>query len=195
MRRHKDDPLVYRPDVTMMVVGMPNVGKSSLINALRRLGTRKGNAAKVGARPGVTTSVMGKIKVLDEPPTYLIDTPGVFVPHIDDQSQGLKLGLIAAVKDHLVGELVLADFLLYMFNRFSSRAYVEFCGLSEPCDEITLVLTSLCKRIGAIQKHGEPQLEAGARYFLAAFRDGKLGRYTLDILNDNTLRAAFRRVA
>eukprot|EP00160_Parvularia_atlantis_P022171 Unigene98_Nuclearia_a/m.314 Unigene98_Nuclearia_a/g.314 ORF Unigene98_Nuclearia_a/g.314 Unigene98_Nuclearia_a/m.314 type:complete len:345 (+) Unigene98_Nuclearia_a:27-1061(+) len=191
--RHKAGPLVYRPEVTMMVVGIPNVGKSSLINALRRLGTRKGKAAAVGSLPGVTRTVMGRIKVLDSPPTYMIDTPGVFVPHVPDQTSGLKLGLIAAIKDHLVGELVLADFLLYTLNRIGSTAYLAPCGLREPSDDITVVLTALSRRVGAVLRQGEPDLDLAARHFLTSYREGRLGRYTLDVLTPDTLAAAFRR--
>lgn len=78
---------------TVMVVGMPNVGKSSLINSLRRIGVKKGKAAPTGAIPGITRTVAGTIKVLDSPKVYLIDTPGVMIPHIADPISAIKVAL------------------------------------------------------------------------------------------------------
>jgi len=83
----------------VMVVGMPNVGKSSLINSLRRIGVKKGKAAPTGAIPGITRTVAGTIKVLESPKVYLIDTPGVMIPHIPDP--------VSAIKVALTGKLVL----------------------------------------------------------------------------------------
>jgi ribosome biogenesis GTPase A len=77
----------------VMVVGMPNVGKSSLINSLRRIGVKKGKAAPTGAIPGITRTVAGTIKVLESPKVYLIDTPGVMIPHIPDPVSAIKVAL------------------------------------------------------------------------------------------------------
>jgi ribosome biogenesis GTPase A len=87
---------------TLMVVGMPNVGKSSLINALRRAGTGQGKAAAVGPQPGVTRTVMEAIRVLERPRVYVIDTPGVLLPRIADTAMGLRLAVTGTEKTQRV---------------------------------------------------------------------------------------------
>ncbi|KAG1240994.1 hypothetical protein G6F68_017119 [Rhizopus microsporus] len=122
-----------------MVVGMPNVGKSSLINALRRVGVGKGKAAITGAQPGVTRTVIGTVKVLEDPTVYLIDTPGVMVPHIDDPVRSLKVALTGGIRDHLSDEQVMADYLLYRLNQFGSHGYVDWFRLGQPTNDLSKV--------------------------------------------------------
>ncbi|KAJ2757837.1 Mitochondrial GTPase 1, partial [Coemansia nantahalensis] len=105
------DPVKY-PQLVVMVVGMPNVGKSSLINALRRTGINRGKAASTGAKPGVTRALSSRIRVLDTPPVYLVDTPGVMIPHIPDPVAAIKVALTGGIKDNIADEAVLADYLL-----------------------------------------------------------------------------------
>ncbi|KAL3091731.1 hypothetical protein niasHS_005822 [Heterodera schachtii] len=69
-----------KTEYQVMVVGIPNTGKSSLINALRNVNLDFGKAVKEGARPGVTIRVQNRVRILDRPPTYLMDTPGVLNP-------------------------------------------------------------------------------------------------------------------
>ncbi|XP_034519431.1 mitochondrial ribosome-associated GTPase 1 isoform X4 [Ailuropoda melanoleuca] len=112
-RYHRGESLEY----CAMVIGIPNVGKSSLINALRRQHLRRGKATRVGGEPGITRAVMSRIQVCERPLMFLLDTPGVLAPRIASVEMGLKLALCGTVLDHLVGEETLADYLLYTLNR------------------------------------------------------------------------------
>ncbi|XP_069741412.1 mitochondrial ribosome-associated GTPase 1 isoform X2 [Narcine bancroftii] len=88
-RYHRSENMEY----CLMVIGLPNVGKSSLINALRRMHLKKGKASRVGGAPGITRAVLTKIQVCERPIIHLLDTPGVFFPHVESVEVGLKLAL------------------------------------------------------------------------------------------------------
>ncbi|CAG8622206.1 53_t:CDS:2 [Paraglomus brasilianum] len=183
----KQDSMRY-PFVTVLVVGMPNVGKSSLINSMRRLGVHKGKAAKTGAMPGVTRSVEGTIKVFENPTVYLIDTPGVMIPYIADPISSLKVALTGGVKDDVADKEIMADYLLWRLNHFSNFSYVDFFHLPEPTDDITVLLPAIARRIGALQKGREYDLDQAATFFLKYYRTGKFGRYTLDDVTPDILQ-------
>ncbi|KAG8137746.1 hypothetical protein E2320_004967 [Naja naja] len=149
-------------DNNIMVIGVPNVGKSSIINSLRKLHLRKGKAAPVGGAPGVTRAVLTKIQVSEKPLMYLLDTPGVLSPQIKSVETGLKLAL-----------------------------YVERYGLSSPCDEVGSVLKSIAQHLGKVQKVqvltgtgnvniSVPNYNAAACEFIYSFRKGLLGKVMLD---------------
>nr|XP_036867237.1 mitochondrial ribosome-associated GTPase 1 isoform X3 [Manis javanica] len=91
-RYHRGENL----EACVLVVGVPNVGKSSLINSLRRQHLKKGKATRVGGEPGITRAVMSRIQVCERPLTFLLDTPGVLAPRIESVETGLKLALCAA---------------------------------------------------------------------------------------------------
>uniref|UniRef100_A0A8C8SBZ4 G domain-containing protein n=1 Tax=Pelusios castaneus TaxID=367368 RepID=A0A8C8SBZ4_9SAUR len=136
----------------IMVMGVPNVGKSSLINSMRRLHLKKGKASRVGAEPGITRAVLTRIQVSERPIMYLLDTPGVLSPRIENVETGMKLALCGAIRDHLVGEGVMADYLLYTLNKQQQLSYVEHYGLGEPCDDIESVLKRVAMKLGRTQK-------------------------------------------
>ncbi|XP_054364456.1 mitochondrial ribosome-associated GTPase 1 isoform X1 [Mirounga angustirostris] len=186
-RYHRGENLEY----CAMVIGIPNVGKSSLINALRRQHLRKGKATRVGGEPGITRAVMSRIQVCERPLMFLLDTPGVLAPRIESVEMGLKLALCGTVLDHLVGEETLADYLLYTLNRHQLFGYMQHYGLAAACDDIAGVLKQVAVRLGKTQKVKvltgtgdvnviQPNYPAAARDFLRTFRSGLLGPVMLD---------------
>ncbi|KAG1927122.1 mitochondrial ribosome-associated GTPase 1 isoform X2 [Pimephales promelas] len=186
-RFHREEDRSY----CLMVIGVPNVGKSSLINAVRRTYLKKGKASKVGGEPGITKAVLTKIQVCDRPIIHLLDTPGVLPPKIENIETGMKLALCGTILDHLVGEDIIADYLLFSLNRLERFSYVERYNLEEPCDDIQHVLKCIAvklgktKRVKAITGVGNitvqmPDYSAAAYDFIRAFRKGELGKVMLD---------------
>ncbi|NWU54631.1 MTG1 GTPase, partial [Dromas ardeola] len=189
-----DGPRYHRAESTeysILVIGVPNVGKSSLINSLRRLHLKKGKATAVGGEPGVTKAVLTRIQVCEKPLMYLVDTPGVLPPRLGDMETGMKLALCGAIRDHLVGEDIMADYLLYALNKQQQFGYVQRYRLAEACDAIEPVLRHVALARGRTQKvkvltgTGNVNVttldySAAAYEFLRDFRAGRLGRVTLD---------------
>ncbi|KQJ88570.1 hypothetical protein BRADI_4g19590v3 [Brachypodium distachyon] len=115
------EAILKEPTLLVMVVGVPNVGKSALINSIHRIARSrfpvndKIKRATVGPLPGVTQDIAG-YKIASQPSIYVLDTPGVLVPSIPDMETGLKLALTGAVKDSVVGEERIAKYLLSLLN-------------------------------------------------------------------------------
>ncbi|CAK8543216.1 unnamed protein product [Lathyrus sativus] len=109
------------PTLLVMVVGVPNVGKSCLINSIHQIANsrfpvqEKMKRAAVGPLPGVTQDIAG-FKIANKPSIYVLDTPGVLVPSISDIETGLKLALAGSVKDSVVGEERIAQYFLAVLN-------------------------------------------------------------------------------
>lgn len=170
------------PQIKIMIAGMPNVGKSSFLNAMRRKFSGKGKASRTGAEPGVTRAVQTHVLVCQDPPIYVIDTPGVMIPDLDDPDVALKLALVGTMRDDLVGVELIADYLLFTLNKHKQFSYVERFALGEPSDNIELVLEGIAKRIGALGHEGRPFIADAAQHFVNRFREGTLGHFCLDDL-------------
>ncbi|XP_062989256.1 mitochondrial ribosome-associated GTPase 1 [Elgaria multicarinata webbii] len=191
IRNSKRYQRVENVETCIMVTGVPNVGKSSLINSMRRLHLRKGKASLVGGVPGITRAVLTKIQVCEQPLMFLLDTPGVLSPQIPCVETGLKLALCGAILDHLVGEEVIADYLLYTLNRQEQFSYVERYGLASPCDNVESVLKCIALHLGKTHRVKvltgtgnvtvtAPNYNAAASEFIYSFRKGLLGKVMLD---------------
>ncbi|OCK82906.1 GTPase [Lepidopterella palustris CBS 459.81] len=172
----------------MLVVGMPNVGKSSLLNALRSLGVSKGKVASTGAQPGVTRKIATGVKIIEGQEgmegVYLLDTPGVFVPHVPDAETMLKLALCGSVKDTIIAPVTLADYLLYRINLVTPGLYAEY---HPPTNEVITLLNAIAEKTGRLQKGGTLDTEAAALWMIQRWRTGHLGRFMLDEISEDAL--------
>lgn len=166
----------------VMVVGIPNVGKSTVINGLRCSGLGiGGKAVKVGNLAGVTRSLSELVCISRDPLVYLIDTPGILPPNIKNVEQGLKIALCGGLYDKTVGFSLLADFLLYNLNSKGNEDFLQFYKTDKAkTSDLKEFLPIAAKRIGALRPGGEFDLERAAAHFVRQFRLGKFGRITLD---------------
>lgn len=176
------------PEYCLMIIGVPNVGKSSLTNVMRNRHLKMKGASAVGAVAGITRSVLNRIKVSEKPLIYLLDTPGILAPRIGDTDQGMKLASVSCFQDHLVGEMLIADYILFWLNKNDNFAYVPYMGLEKPSDDVGEVLLAACgllnKTIKVKQFDGKmivrPNFEEGAKHLIKGFRTGTFGKINLD---------------
>ena len=189
--RTRESHGTMKPYSTVLVVGIPNVGKSTLINKLRGHGLRiGGRPAPVAAKPGWTKSVGEKIRVSDDPCIFLLDSPGISVPHITDMDAGMKLAACGTLRDHLVGEQHICDYILYWLNISHQFQYVEAMGLEEPEDDGSIMLAKAAIRANKFKRVRDisqslsfktlPDVMKMAYRFLKLFRAGAFGPVNFD---------------
>ena len=161
--------------VRAMILGIPNVGKSSLINRL--LGT---STVRTGDRPGVTRGQQW-IKIGRN--LELLDTPGILWPRMDDQIAAFKLAATGAVPEDVFDhDHVINGILTLLRERYPSML-TERYGLSEISPENRELLSVIGKNRGCLRSGGLIDFEKAGTILLTEFRSGKLGRVTLDLPN------------
>ncbi|MBP2651300.1 MAG: rbgA [Firmicutes bacterium] len=175
--RFKMDKLVakgIRPRaVRAMILGIPNVGKSSLINRLLGAAT-----ARTGDKPGVTRGQQW-IKIGKN--LELLDTPGVLWPKLEDQEAAFRLAATGAISDEAVNlEEVILKLLSVLAQQYPDRL-IERYRLEAPLsEEMGEILTKIGTRRGCMRSGGIIDLDKAGRIVLSEFREGKLGRFSLD---------------
>lgn len=161
-----------RKTVRAMVVGVPNVGKSTLINRLYGSAIRE-----VSDRPGVTRANQW---VRVSPYLEILDTPGLLWPRLDDQQAAVRLSYIAAVRDDVQDVYGLAIRLLDDMMDMKPDAVMARFKVADPALRGQALLDAVCLGRGFLMKGQQPDEERGARVVLDEFRAGKLGRITLE---------------
>ncbi len=168
--RDRKRGILNRP-VRAMVVGIPNVGKSTFINALA------GKAcAKTGNKPGVTK---GKQWIRLNKSVELLDTPGILWPKFEDQEVGLKLAFIGSIKDEILQTEELAAELVKFLKESYPGVLEEKYSIPEVQDTYEC-LANIAQSRHCLVRGSELDTEKAASILLDDFRGGKLGRITLE---------------
>lgn len=173
IEKRKQRGIAGKP-IRIMIVGIPNVGKSSFINKMA-----KSKRAKVEDRPGVTR---GRQWVTLSDGTELLDMAGVLWPKFEDKDVGIKLAYTGAIKDNILDTEELSMKLVTFLHKFypevlKERFKIEPEDDSEPYD----LLCKCALNRGMIISKGEPDTERAAAKILDEFRSGALGKITLEL--------------
>ena len=160
--------------VRLMIVGIPNVGKSTLIN---QVSGRKG--AKAENRPGVTR---GKQWVTVDSGLQLMDTPGILWPKFEDPEVGMMLAYTGAVKEGIIDIEELACRLMELLHKFYPQTLLERYKVEAPAGTRGWELLEMAGRArGFLMARAEVNTERMAKVLLDEFRSGKLGKFTLEM--------------
>lgn len=170
IERDRKRGILNRP-VRAMVVGIPNVGKSTFINALA------GKAAtKTGNKPGVTK---GKQWIRLNKSVELLDTPGILWPKFEDQEVGLRLALIGSIKDEILNTEELAAELIKFMNQYYPGILEEKYSIQSDENEYVL-LSRIAESRHCLVRGSELDTEKASGLLLDDFRNGRIGRFTLE---------------
>ncbi|MBU7592097.1 ribosome biogenesis GTPase YlqF [Metabacillus halosaccharovorans] len=158
--------------IRALIIGIPNVGKSTLINRLA-----KKNIAKTGDRPGVTTAQQW-VKVGNE--LELLDTPGILWPKFEDQLVGQKLATTGAIKDAILNLQDITVFALTFLKEHYPNRLVERFHLDDLSDEIVPLFDEIGKKRGCMMSGGYIDYDKTSELILREIRTDKLGRLSFE---------------
>jgi len=171
LKSKRDRGMIDRP-IRVMIVGIPNVGKSSLINKLA--GKR---SAQIGNKPGVTR---GKQWIRIRKGLELFDTPGILWPKIEDRQVGLNLAFVGSIKDEIIDTETIAQDLVAFLAGHYPKLILERYGV-DPAEKTPLELMSaIALNRGTLLKKGLVDHHKIAHVLLDEFRRGKLGKISLE---------------
>jgi ribosome biogenesis GTPase A len=176
IERDRRRGIMNRP-IRAMVVGIPNVGKSTFINSFAGKA-----AAKTGNKPGVTK---GNQWIRLNKNLELLDTPGILWPKFEDQHVGLMLAFIGSINDEILDKQELAlEMICFLAKEYpetlKERYKLEMEGEVTDTMQAAEVLAQIAKVRGCLVKGGEPDYAKAANLLIDDFRSGKLGRLTLE---------------
>ncbi len=170
--------------VRMMILGIPNVGKSSLINRMA-----KKTSAGVGNKPGFTKQKQW-IRVSNE--IELLDTPGILWPKFESETVGLHLSVTGTIKDEILEKTQMAFYLIKWFIQNKEERLLERYKITKeeletitktienPNEQVAEIITRIAKKRGAILSGGYIDEERVAGIIIDDFRTGKMGRITIE---------------
>ncbi len=171
IERDRKRGIKNRP-IRAMVVGIPNVGKSTFINSFAGKA-----AAKTGNKPGVTK---GKQWIRLNKQVELLDTPGILWPKFEDQEVGLKLASVGSMNDEILNKDELAvEILKFLHKEYTGKVAERFDV--EETDDMTALLMSIARVRNCISKGGELDYSKAAALIIDEFRAGKICKFTMEV--------------
>lgn len=174
IERDKKKGIMNRP-LRAMICGIPNVGKSTFINAYA-----KKACTKTGNKPGVTK---GKQWIRLNKGLELLDTPGVLWPKFEDQTVGLHLAMIGSINDEILySEELCLDILEFMKTKYTGRLEERY-GIEIKENNLD-ILSLIGEKRGCLVKGGQIDLEKAAKIVIDDFRSGKLGSVSIERAED-----------
>ena len=170
IERDRKRGIINRP-IRAMIVGIPNVGKSTFINSYA-----KKACTKVGNKPGVTK---GKQWIKLGKNVELLDTPGILWPKFEDRNVGMRLAFIGSINDDILSITDLClEFMIFLKTNYCNTI-AERYNIQEK-DDVVSVLYDVADKLQCIKKGGELDVDKAAAIVITDFRSGKLGRISLE---------------
>lgn len=170
IERDKKKGILNRP-IRAMIVGIPNVGKSTFINSFA------GKAiAKTGNKPGVTK---GKQWIRLNKNVELLDTPGILWPKFEDQIVGMKIALIGSINEEILNQVELAyELCKFLHNNYHGILSQKY-GIDES-EDVVEIINQIAKKRACIMKGGAFDIQKTSIFIMDDFRNARIGRITLE---------------
>lgn len=163
-----------------MIIGIPNVGKSTLINRLA-----KKKITRIGNRPGITKHQQW-IKVGKQ--FELLDTPGILWPKFEDQEVGKMLAAIGTIKDTILSLQDIAAYILLFLQKQYPNLYEQRFNLDPTLDDMWYVFETIGKQRGALESGGHVNFDTVAEQIVFDLRSGRIGKVTFERIEDNMVQ-------